>query len=320
MSDTENSSLLQVLYNYYVIDESECDNFSSFLQNDTTLIYISEAFEEDNKILNLVENDLVKNIFVITRKHANLKLDKVKFLSRINSKILLELAKNVAIIVKINEHYSNSRYIVKNLIKLFEYEPDIENRFINVETDKKIVCSIVNDNSLYFEDMKNCIKAILIKDKNRRYEFIYDTACDYLDSKFQKCNVCDFKNDQCAANRAHRINHSIMGCCHSFDYAKIYEPGVLKNVKVCQYMQNRRCTTKNISCKLYTCKYVKKRHPDFNFKSRKILLLDCFFNRKQHDIIQYNFFKTREEILQKLQRKNYDMYWWYVYRRKYMVK
>lgn len=214
----------------------------------------------------------------------------------------------------------NSRYIVNNLIKLFKAIDDIESHFINIELDKKLLCYILNEKSLYFYDIINCIKAILIKEQKSRNEFIYDTVCDWLDSKFQQCNVCDFKNDRCAANRSGRTSHTSMGCCHSFEYSKIYEFGVLKNVKLCQYMKDRKCTTKNISCKLYVCRYITQKHKEFKFDTRKILLLDCFFSLKQHEIIRYNYFKTREEILQKLQKKNYDMYWWYVYRRKYMVK
>ena len=109
-----------------------------------------------------------------------------------------------------------------------------------------------------------------------------------------------------------------MGCCYSFNYAKLLDFRLLKDVKLCQYMQNRTCATKNITCKLFTCKYLKEKN--IKFDTHKILLLDCFFNKKQHDIIKSNFFRTREEILQKLQEKNHDLYYWYILRQKYRIK
>ena len=109
-----------------------------------------------------------------------------------------------------------------------------------------------------------------------------------------------------------------MGCCYSFNYAKLLDFRLLKDVKLCQYMQNRTCATKNITCKLFTCKYLKEKN--IKFDTHKLLLLDCFFNKKQHDIIQSNFFRTREEILQKLQEKNHDLYYWYILRQKYRIK
>ena len=36
------------------------------------------------------------------------------------------------------------------------------------------------------------------------------------------------------------------------------------------------------------------------FDLHKILLLGCFFNKKQHSILTSNFFKTEEEIINNL--------------------
>ena len=52
------------------------------------------------------------------------------------------------------------------------------------------------------------------------------------------------------------------------------------------------------------------------FDTHKMILLDCFFNQKQHDIIKFNFFKNREEILEKLVEKNYAAYIWYLFKKK----
>ena len=141
--------------------------------------------------------------------------------------------------------------------------------------------------------------------------------CDFLDTQFSKCDFCDFKNDKCIANRNNSSKFKEMGCCHSFEYASVFSLNLLENVKICEYLKNKKCSTKNISCKLFTCGYLKKKKIKFN--TRNILLLDCFFNYKQHDVIQFNFFKSKEEILEKLLEENHSTYIWYLIKREYMI-
>lgn len=317
MSGFENN-LIQIIDNYYSVLYVNERDIAQYLNSDTTLIYISEKLENDNEIIRC--SNLASNVIVVSKKYLKISQKKIDFYKNVNSRLEKNLNDNIVLFIELNDNYSNARYIVKNLIKLFKIIPEIRERFINLNSDITLFMIIKDNHSKFLGDIKNSLKAILIKDVYIRNEFIYDTVCDYLDSKFKGCNVCDFKDDKCAANRAGRINHSIMGCCHSFEYAKFYEFGVLKNVKLCEHMKDRHCTTKNISCKLYTCRYITKQHKEFKFNTRRILLLDCFFNMKQHDVLRYNYFKTREEILEKLKKRNYDIYLWYLYRRKYMAK
>jgi len=181
-----------------------------------------------------------------------------------------------------------------------------------------VVATIIGSTSNYNQDLYNAIKVILLSNRTEKYEFIYDSVCDYLDYNFVKNNFCDFKNDRCIANRKQCTKHDTMGCCYSFKYAGLLDIRLVKDVKLCKYMQNRKCATKNITCKLFTCKYL--RGQKIFFDTRKILLLDCFFNKKQHEIIKSNFFRSREEILNKLQEKNYSPYLWYYMFRGYMIK
>ncbi|MBR4110532.1 MAG: hypothetical protein IKK43_02440 [Clostridia bacterium] len=310
--------LIQIIDNYYAICYQKEHNINKYLNSDTTLIYISEYLDANSEILKYVER--VKNIVVISKKYKKVSKENLVFYRNANSKLKKELADKVVILLELNENYSNSRYIVKSLIELFDRMPELAEKFVDLETDKTLATIIKDNNSKQIGDILNAFKAIMIKDISKRNEFIYDTVCDYLDSKFKGCNVCDFKKDKCVANRAHAINNNIMGCCHSFGYAKFYEPLFIKNIKVCQYMQNRTCATKNISCKLFTCRLVKKQHPEFNFKIKRILLLDCFFTQKQQDVLQYNYFRTKEQILEKLQEKNKDMYLWYICNKKYRIQ
>lgn len=310
--------IIQITDNYYNICCENEKDIIQYLNNDTTLIYISEYFDKNSGILECAEK--LKNVVVISKKHKKTSKANIVFYKNVNSKLKKEIGDKAVFFLELNENYSNSRYIVKSLSKLFDSIPELAEKFVDLETDKTLTTIIKDNNSKQIGDIINALRAILIKDISERNEFIYDTVCEYLDSKFKGCNVCDFKNDKCIANRAHAINNTIsMGCCHSFDYAKFYEPLFIKNIKVCQYMQNRMCATKNISCKLFTCRLVKKQHPEFNFKIRKILLLDCFFTQKQQYVLQYNYFRTKEQILEKLQEKNKDMYLWYICNKKYRI-
>ena len=63
-----------------------------------------------------------------------------------------------------------------------------------------ITNSFENNNVI---DMYNSINAFLIFDKKKKFNFLYDTVCDYLDSEFVKNNYCDFKDNICIAKRNH---------------------------------------------------------------------------------------------------------------------
>lgn len=284
----------------------------------TTIIYFDECFVENNTISDLLNNELVEKLVIISNNLNKSYNPKLLYSKHISHHILKSLTHNLIILINPNNNYNYSKFIIKNLIILFNLASSINKNLTFNYFNSSIICSIFDNNSIYFNDIINCITAILIKTDSKKYEFIYDTVCDYLDRQFHDCNLCDFKNDQCVANRAKKTAHDFMGCCYSFNYAKLLDFRLLKDVKLCQYMQNRTCATKNITCKLFTCKFLKEKN--IKFYTHKILLLDCFFNKKQHDIIQSNFFRTREEILQKLQEKNHDLYYWYILRQKYRIK
>lgn len=316
MKNTFDTNLIKISNEYSILTTPNLLNKN--IVNKTTIIYFDDYFIENDIISDLLNNKLVEKMVIISNnvnKSSNKKLLHYKHLNR---HILKSLEHNIIILINPNNNYDYSKLIIKNLINLFKIASSINKNLTFNYSNSNVICSIFDNNSIYFNDIINCITAILMKTDSKKYEFIYDTVCDYLDSQFHNCNLCDFKNDQCVANRAKKTAHEFMGCCYSFNYAKLLDFRLLKDVKLCQYMQNRTCATKNITCKLFTCKYLKEKN--IKFDTHKLLLLDCFFNKKQHDIIQSNFFRTREEILQKLQEKNHDLYYWYILRQKYRIK
>ena len=109
-----------------------------------------------------------------------------------------------------------------------------------------------------------------------------------------------------------------MGCCYTFKYSpNPFAKELLTNVKQCHFLNCKKCSIKSISCKLFTCKSLQKKGIKFN--SHKILLLDCFFNKKQHLILNKNFFKTKDEIINKLLENNYEPYFIYYINKNYII-
>ena len=140
------------------------------------------------------------------------------------------------------------------------------------------------------QTLKQIQKAINIKDIKKRYEYIYDEVCDYIDDKYLKCNYCEFKNDICKYFREkNELNHK-NGCCYSDSRGGL-----------CKYLDKDHCTIKSISCKLYSCPTL--RENNINFKIREIPLLKYFFNIKQKYYLKYSFFKDKEYVINKLLEK-----------------
>ena len=56
----------------------------------------------------------------------------------------------------------------------------------------KIKFNILNLDAEYVRDIKDLECAINIKDKKKRYNYIYDTICNYLDERIST-NYCQFE-------------------------------------------------------------------------------------------------------------------------------
>ena len=139
-------------------------------------------------------------------------------------------------------------------------------------------------------DLKNIEKAINIKDINKRYSFIYDTVCDFIDKKYLECNYCEFKDDICKYFRKNnQLNHK-NGCCYSDARGGL-----------CEHLKDKHCNIKSISCKLYACPIL--RENKINFKMKDIPLIKYFFNIKQKYYIKYSFFKDKTYVMYKLIEK-----------------
>lgn len=144
---------------------------------------------------------------------------------------------------------------------------------IDKEKDQRII-------SLYHIE-----KAINIKEKKKRYEYIYDVVCNYLDSCFQGKNLCEFKNNKCLGDRSKKFEKSC-GCCNG------------KNRGTCQYLVDGHCTIQCMGCKLFTCPSLRKK--GIKFRIKDIPLLNYFFNLRQKEVLAYTIFTPKEKVIERL--------------------
>ena len=139
------------------------------------------------------------------------------------------------------------------------------------------------------------IHACNIKDLRDRYSYIYDIVCDYLDNTFKKNNWCDFKNNRCVSVRnSGHCSESVCGCCYGSKRG------------VCKYLDKDHCKIKSLSCKLFSCRYLKKKKK--NIRIKDIPLLKYFFNIRQKYIIEYSLFKDKDEMIDLLIKNKSNLF------------
>ena len=205
---------------------------------------------------------------------------------------------------------NNKKYSIMCLKKLLYFEKNNIN-FFTYFKNLKVKYIILN----YNDEIIDALKAIFIKNIKNKYEFIYDNIFDKLDKIWKEKNPCDFCQNICISSRNSRFNSREDGCCYSFEYTKNpFSISPIKSEKKCQYLgSDKICTTRNLSCKFFVCKYLKKNNI-FNLKMNNFLLISVFFNKKQKLILKYNYFCSKEEIISKLlEKNNLNLFFYYLF-------
>ena len=141
--------------------------------------------------------------------------------------------------------------------------------------------------------MKIVEKALDIKDIEKRYNYLYDLICDYLDEEFKEKNICEFCDGICKRRR-NMIERNIKkdtyenGCCYSY-YKK----------ESCKHLiPGKGCQIKNIGCKIFTCYYLRRN--GHRYKLNDIYLARYFFNTRQKLYMEYTFFVDKDEIIKEV--------------------
>ena len=221
--------------------------------------------------------------------------DDLKYIIDVKNINFREIKKNNVFVLKVDFNtfnYSSYKKMLRQLmrIKTLVLQNHIK---LGIFRESKIFIGYLLNydiNNKYHNDFIAAINAIMYNTKYERYNYIYDTVCDYLDSCFYGKNLCNFKENKCGE----KINTtSTTGCCRH------YRKGPFSRLVVCEYLtENYACRAKCISCKLFTCDYLKKKGVEFKIKD--ILLLDVFFNPIQKYFIKYKVFTPKEKILKRI--------------------
>ena len=126
------------------------------------------------------------------------------------------------------------------------------------------------------KEIKQIIKAISIKNRLERMEYIVEEGCNIIDNYYKDSPLCKFRNNKCECHRKKNLNY-INGCC-----------------RYCKYQSSSGCTTKNVACKLFNCTYV-----DYNGKKKlefKDIKLFKVLNLRQRYILSNTYFTTKEDV------------------------
>ena len=219
---------------------------------------------------------------------------------------------NNALLINFTNDFNYNLKCLKKLITLENSHVVFNTQHNNLNI--KYVISNYNDDILY------SLIALCITDKKERYTYIYDAMFSILDKIWKKYNPCDFCNNLCVATREHKNVQQEDGCCYSFEYDyNIFSPSFIKNKQKCKYLgPDKHCTAKNLSCKFFTCSYLKK-YKNFNLRMEDYLLIMTFFNKKQQLILKHNFFHSKEELINKLLEKNSTPLSIYYLNNKYLI-
>ncbi len=183
--------------------------------------------------------------------------------------------------------------ILKEKNKIFRKIKNIKkwnNKEIFNNCFQVIVFNYNKNNEQHVIDLIRSIKIMLLPTKLEKYDYIYDTVCDYLDNEFISKNICEFKNNKCIAKKNFDCT---CGCCRHYK-------NLLSNKLVeCEYLKNKKCSTKCLICKMFTCNYIIK-NKKIKYRIKDIFLLNKFFNPIQKLIISISYFTSKEIIIKRL--------------------
>ncbi len=129
------------------------------------------------------------------------------------------------------------------------------------------------------EECKAIVEALNIKNRRKRIEFIYDYCCNKIDNYYSGKNICGFIGNKCVNQQSPNCTYK-NGCC-----------------RLCIHQSEFGCKTKNLTCKLFYCSSVTKKHKVITFNDLKILKL---FSLRQRLMVRDSFFSTREQIISDL--------------------
>lgn len=171
---------------------------------------------------------------------------------------------------------------LKNTRLLFLYRSILFKK-VKFKTDKK--------------DLRNIVNALNIKNKKNRIMYVYDEAIKEINT-YYKDDLCKFVDGKCIVQRTTNSSN-VNGCCMR-----------------CPIVTDKGCPSSNFACKLIYCKTAIGSSKRLNFNNVKILKCLSIFQRI---VILSDFFSTREEILDDVNKGFLRTICKYIFKRKYVL-
>lgn len=185
--------------------------------------------------------------------------------------------------IKININIDHQKLLIplfkKIILLISKYQMDISQYLFYIDGYQE-------SDIYYLNELVSMIEAYSIHSLEDRYSYLYDYICNELDYRFNTNSICDFKNDLCCSKRCltNQFKREILiyGCC--------YTKG-----RVCPYLKDKHCSIKSVSCKFFTCRYLKKK--GYHYRPNDFAIINYFFNTKQKRILRDSLFTDKEEMI-----------------------
>ena len=244
-----------ILINDKTYISSDINEISNYTDKDVSVVLL--GFSNIDVLSNV--NGIIDKTIIITKEEIKVNGENIQVKNRITKSLIRNL-KKIIVLINLDDNYENTKYIIKNYIKLKNIIEIYKIKFGKRIGNKTCIGIVNSNNSAYLNDIIVSIKAMNKKEIDERLSYVYDEACDYLDSQFRTNNYCEFHaDDTCIANRNGTAAHSEMGCCYSFKYGSLFSKDLIQNLGICEHLDCKSCSTKCMSCKMFTCKELKSK-------------------------------------------------------------
>jgi hypothetical protein len=174
---------------------------------------------------------------------------------------------------------ANNKMDIVELIKILD-----KNKIGNI---KIIANNISSENIFKYQELIKALKIINTDDLTLRNKIIYEYIYEYLNKDFISNKYCDFINDKCVAQRHFNLYPFSKkdGCC-------------FKQIRKCEHLDRGNCNVECMACRLFACPYLTKR--GVGYWANEFILLNAFLNKKQRKHLVFDFYKSKDFILDKI--------------------
>ena len=175
-------------------------------------------------------------------------------------------------------------------VDIVEFIKDLDGKKIDMNSGFYFIAEKIDEEAVFKENIiKKAIEIVKINNTKEKYSVIYDDICDDLNKNIVDNEYCDFKNNKCIAQRKNKFYppRRKNGCCSM-------------QIRQCPNLINGKCMVECIACKLFSCSYLSKK--GIGYLGREIIFLQAFFNREQRKHFVFEFYQSKENVLDKVYR------------------